>query len=174
MLSFRSSRISARKPRTRFVRGCRLFNQGGDAGDVGLGNLGDVACPILPIVASPALLDDLRHDGLGKLVKEELPCTGSFGLMSAGSRSSSSAALPVANVGLAALFVGLGRQLVADGDDLDVVGNVHAKVGLVYHRVEPFVVRTQGIQNLPDDAVAFVVVQCLFRRHALRERRSAG
>ena len=34
--------------------------------------------------------------------------------------------------------------------------------------IEPFIMGTERIQNLPDDAIAFVVVQRLFRGHASR------
>ena len=49
----------------------RLLNDGRDTGDMGLGDLGDVARPVLPIVTPPALLHDLGADRRGELVEGE-------------------------------------------------------------------------------------------------------
>ena len=55
------------------------------------------------------------------------------------------------------------------GED-DPVGRLFVEIEFVDLRIQPVVVRTQGPQDAPDHAIAFVVVQRLFRFHARRNK----
>jgi hypothetical protein len=102
-----------------------LGHQRGDAGDMGLGNAGNVASPILPIIAAATFLDDLCHDGAGKFVEHEraLALSAVTGLAVAAARFIIAASAATTNMALA--FAGLlrGWQFVADRDHFDLVAD---------------------------------------------------
>jgi hypothetical protein len=51
------------------------------------------------------------------------------------------------------------RFLFGYTDNLDTVGNIFAQTQLVDGGIEAYIVGAKGVQDLPDDAVLFVVVK---------------
>lgn len=60
-------------------------------------------------------------------------------------------------------------ELVADRDNFDLVADIDAKRRLVDGGVEALVMGAERVENLPDDAVALVVVERFLGRHASRD-----
>src|SRR5882724_4208515 len=113
---------------------------------MGLSDLGDVGRPVLPIVTPPALLNYLGHDGLRELVKEKDALDGISGLDPVAAAVLIVGGAAMADIWPRASAVLSGRELVAYGNDLNMVRHIHAEVGLVYHRVESLVVRPERVQ----------------------------
>ena len=63
------------------------------------------------------------------------------------------------------MFLGFRGDFVGNGDDFHFLCVFAAKLQFVNYRVKAVVVRAQGVQNLPDDFVVFVFVQCVFGFH---------
>lgn len=140
----------------------RVADDGGDARDVGLRDLGDVGGPLVPVGAVAALLDDLHIERAFDFadIEDDLGLLGGVG---AGFLFDG-----LANAeGVAAGFLGfaggegggLFLQLVGDGDDLHLAGVAADEVEFVDEGVEAVVVRAEGLEDFPDDAVGVAFVE---------------
>ena len=120
-----------------------------DAGDVGLGDVGDVLGPGLPVAA----LADLAHDPGVHRVAEALEAVVERQLL-LGPR------FPVRAFAVDVDVV-LCRWTRGDVDDVEPWGLALVELDAVDHRVETVVVGPQRLQHLPHDLVALVVVERL-------------
>ena len=69
-------------------------------------------------------------------------------------------------------FRALGRSPAVQ--DCDTATDILAKTTLVDYRVHPFVMSAERVQDLPDNPVFLVVVECHIGRNAPAERRPGG
>ena len=153
-----------------------LLDQAADADDVASCDVRHVLRPILPVVPGAAFLDNLRHDGAGELVDDQLSRRRfDFAPIPATATSAANIspfALPPDRQVLdrrrdSAQFGALYSRPPVD--DRDPVADVLAKPALVDHGVQPLVVSTERVQNLPNYLVLLVVGQRHVRRHVRRD-----
>ncbi len=146
-----------------------VFQQRADAVDMGIGDLGDIVSPVLPVVAVAAFvhhlgvqrtLDLADFEGHLKLIR----CRAvDLGLLTDG----------VLALGLVrrADFqrAGLALHGIGDGDDFHLAAVRADQIQLVDHRIEAVIVGAQRLQHLPDHGIGLVVVEGLVRLHAGRD-----
>ena len=123
--------------------------------DVALGDLADVLGPVLPVDLGAALLDDDGVDGLLQLLVGEV--------------QPHLAVAPVEDGGALSFIASLDRRgglSVADVDDLDHRRGGHVVLERVHRALEPLVVASQRLQDLPDDLERLGVVERLLGRVA--------
>jgi hypothetical protein len=143
----------------------RQAERGLDPCHVRLGDGGDVLCPLLPVGALADLVDQPGVDGLAPVVDPEqghLDVLGGLGLL----LRDALRLLPRGCVG--AVLVADRLVAWAHVPDADVLWGLVVQPDLVDRRVEPVVVRPQGLEHLPDGLEPLVVSQRLRRRHARR------
>ncbi len=131
------------------VLGILVVEQCFDARDMPLGDDGDVAGPGFPVSAVAALEDDLGVDGVLPFVELR---EGEDALHLA-DLSGWPSPLPFSP-----------RLVAADADDLDVVRAAAVEFEQVDRGVEAVVMGTEGLQDLPNDFVLFVVLEGFFWR----------
>ena len=124
-------------------------DQVGDALLVVLRDLGDVVCPVLPIVALSHLLNDFRVDRFAPVGADRRPIHRNGCCLDAGVVAGSAARL----------FRAVTEP--AHVDDLQLIISALVQIDLLDLRLEPFVVGPECTEDFPDDLVFSVVVQCL-------------
>ncbi len=147
----------------------RVFENAQDAADMSVGDLGDVARPVFPVMAVADLLDDPSVDGaldfayfIGHFrLLGHLP----FGVVASAILTDTVLTLAGLAVLRATAAPGLFLHLVGDGDDFHLAPVGAVEVELVDGGVEAVIVGAQGLQHLPDDPVDLVVVQRFVGRH---------
>ena len=128
---------------------------------MGAGDFGDVARPVFPMVAVAAFFDDFGIEGAFDFADFELE-----GFLYGCGRGRAAYAVTYFGfvqclVFFAAAFDFRG-DFVGNGNNFHFLGVFAVELQLVNHRVKAIVVRAQGVEYLPDDAVVFVFVQCVF------------
>ncbi len=129
---------------------------------MGLGDGGDVLRPVLPVGTLADLVHQPGVDDLAPVAGREqgeldlLGCLGLLVLEALGVLPGDGRAVLVTD------------RLIAGADmpDADVLRGLVVQPDLVDRRVEPVVVRPQGLEHLPDGLEPLVVRECLGRRHA--------
>ena len=139
----------------------RVFQNGVDAVDMGTSNFGNVDCPVFPMVAVAAFFDDFGVEGAFDFTDFELEGF-LYGRGGVGCTDCVAAARALAGFVAFALFFCFRGDFVGNGDNFHFLGVFAVELQLVNHRVKAIVVRAQGVEYLPDDAVVFVFVQCVF------------
>ncbi len=146
----------------------RVFQNGGDAVDMGAGNLGNVIGPVFPVAAVAAFLHHLGIQGAFDFayfkLQSEVVFLGVFFYR-----------LANAETALAGVAFFLGDRpvlfvldFVSDGDHFHFGFVIARQFQLVDHGVEAVIVRAQGLQHLPHHAVGLVVIQRFMRLDARR------
>ena len=128
---------------------------------MGAGDFGDVARPVFPMVAVAAFFDDFGVEGAFDFADFELE-----GFLYGCGRGRAAYAVTYFGfvqclVFFAAAFDFRG-DFVGNGNNFHFLGVFAVELQFVNHRVKAVVMRAQGVQNLPDDFVVFVFVQCVF------------
>lgn len=146
-----------------------FFEDGVDAGDMGVGDLGDVFGPFVPVVAVAAFFDDAGVEGAFEFADVELE----FGLFGPRGRLPGRAQCEVVGFGFGGFFLfggegdgWFGGDFVGDGDDFHFGGVGADEFQLVDHGVEGVVVGAEGLEDFPDDFVDLVVVEGFGGVHA--------
>ena len=142
-----------------FVVVVGVGQNGVDAVNVGIGDFGDVARPVFPVVAVAAFFDDFGVEGALDFADFEWQIFLNTWWRGFGATDVVAAPLFAQGSGSFAATLGFGLDFVGDGDDFHFVFVFAVEFQFVDHGVEAVIVGTQGVQHLPDDAVVFVFVE---------------
>ena len=126
-------------------------------------------CPFIPIDTVTTFLDDFGVEGtfdFANFESKSLHIIRIIYWIRVYRTNCVAATCLVAGFIAATLFLSFRRDFVGNGDNFHATSVFSIKIQAINHRIKAVVVRAQGVEYLPDDAVVFVFVQCVFGFHA--------